>query len=112
MSPVELPEVPAADGVGRRGLSDIPATTLSVSRLTERRPDQGLHQPPRRQVVVVLRGALEVTTTAGDRYRFGPGDCLLADDRDTKGHITRDVGEELLMTMTIGIPADWEYQSP
>jgi hypothetical protein len=108
--PVELPEITSADGLGRRfGLAGIPTTTLSVGRLTEPKADQGLHTPPRRQVVVVLRGALEVTTTAGDRHRFGPGDCLLADDLGTKGHVTRDVGDEYLMTMTIGIPDDWKY---
>jgi hypothetical protein len=108
--PVELPEVPTDDGPGSRfGLSGIPTTTLSIGRLTGPKLDQGLHTPPRRQVVVVLRGALEVTTTAGDRHRFGRGDCLLADDLDSKGHITRDVGDEYLMTMTIGVPEDWKY---
>lgn len=111
LAPVGLPEVPARSGLGRRfGLYDIPTTTLDIGRLTDRKPDEGLHEPPRRQVVVILRGALEVTTTAGDRHRFGPGDCLLADDLGSNGHITTDVGEEFLMTMTIGIPTDWKCE--
>jgi hypothetical protein len=109
LAPIDLPPV---DGemaeVKRFGLGNIPTTTMTIGRLAERKFDQGWHTPPRRQIVVVLTGALEVTTTTGDRERLGPGDCLLADDLDSKGHITRDVGEELLSTITVGIPADWQ----
>jgi hypothetical protein len=109
LTPIDLPAIESPVGSTTRfGLGDIPTTTLTIGRLAERKFDQGWHTPPRRQIVVVLRGALEVTTTTGDCQRFGPGDCLLADDLDSKGHITRDVGDEQLATLTIGIPGDWE----
>jgi hypothetical protein len=99
---------PAGGEPNRVSLSGIPTTTMSMSKLLERRPYYDLHPAPRRQFVVVLQGAFEITTTAGDRQRFGPGDCLLADDVDSKGHTFEDVGEERLLTMTVGVTVDWE----
>jgi len=48
---------------------------------------------PRRQWVVVLRGAVEVEVTDGSRRSFGPGDLLHAEDTDGAGHVTRPVGD-------------------
>ena len=102
-------ELPPADESSPRALSirDIPATTCTVTELLERKPDNGLHVPPRRQLVVVLRGALEITTTSGECQRLEPGDCLLADDLDARGHATRQVGDGDLSTITVGIAPEW-----
>lgn len=108
---IDLPERRGTDDVGpprRLGIGDIPATTFDVSQLLEPKVDRGIHTPLRRQMVVVLRGVLEVITSTGDRRRFHAGDCLLADDLDSKGHTTRQVGIDPLSTMAIGIPNDWE----
>ena len=48
---------------------------------------------PRRQWVVVLRGAVEVEVTDGSLRTFGPGDLLRAEDTDGTGHITKPVGD-------------------
>jgi hypothetical protein len=48
---------------------------------------------PRRQWVVVLRGAVEVEVTDGSRRTFGPGDLLRAEDTDGSGHVTRPIGD-------------------
>lgn len=110
LKPIDLPAVEGQDGSTKRfGLGNIPTTTMTIGRLAERKFDQGWHTAPRRQIVVVLRGALEVTTTTGDCQRLGPGDCLLADDLDSQGHITRDVGEEYVATLTVGVPAEWHF---
>lgn len=53
--------------------------------------DQTWHPAPRRQIVVILSGALEVTTSDGASRRFAPGQCFLADDMGGKGHLTRAV---------------------
>jgi hypothetical protein len=109
LTSIDLPPASSGSGDNKRfGLGDIPTTTVTIGRLTERKFDQGWHTPPRRQIVVILRGALEVTTTSGDVKQFHAGDCLLADDLESKGHITRDVGEDYLATLTIGIPPDWD----
>jgi hypothetical protein len=109
LAPVELPEQRAADGsVASRTLRDIPITTLDMGQLFRRQPPVDLHPAPRRQFVVVLRGAFEVTTTGGECERFEAGDCLLADDVDGKGHLFADVGEEPLSTLRIGVSPDWK----
>ena len=91
-----------------RGLNDIPTTTMGFAQFIGRKPDVGVHNAPRRQFLVVLGGELEIITTLGQHERLKPGDVLLADDVGTKGHISRDVGEEPLMLMAIGIDGEWE----
>lgn len=51
------------------------------------------HPAPRRQWVVMLRGAVEVEVSDGTRRRFGPGDLLLAADTTGRGHVTFAVGD-------------------
>ncbi len=53
--------------------------------------DQTWHPAPRRQIVIILTGTLEVTTSDHASRRFGPGQCFLADDMGGKGHLTRAV---------------------
>jgi hypothetical protein len=91
-----------------RGLTDIPATTIGFGEFVERKPDAGVHQAPRRQFLVVLQGTLELVTTLDQRELLQPGDVLLADDDGTKGHISRDVGDEPLALLAIGIADGWE----
>lgn len=90
-----------------RGLSDIPATTAGIGAFEDRKPDSGMHDAPRRQFVIVLAGELEIVTTLGQQERLLPGDVLLADDVGSKGHLSRDVGDEPLSLMTVGIANDW-----
>ena len=104
---IDLPVMETYAGVVA-GLSEIPATTMGMGRFLERKPDVGVHNAPRRQFLVVLQGALELVTTLDQREQLRPGDVLLADDVGTKGHISRDVGDEPLMLMAIGIDPDWE----
>jgi len=105
---VDLPATEGGGLPGRLALRDIPVTTMNVTELEGRMPDRDLHAPPRRQLVVVLRGEMEITTTAGDQRRLRAGDGLVADDLGSKGHVTRDVGDALLSTLAIGIDSRWE----
>lgn len=107
---IELPIMETYAGVVA-GLSEIPATTMGMGRFLERKPDVGVHNAPRRQFLVVLQGVLELVTTLDQREYLHPGDVLLADDVGTKGHISRDVGDEPLMLMAIGIDPAWELPS-
>jgi hypothetical protein len=91
-----------------RGWQDIPATTAGLGQFVGRKPDVGVHNAPRRQLLIVLEGELELVATGGDHERLRPGDVLLADDGGTKGHISRDVGAEPLMLMAVGIDSSWE----
>src|SRR5688572_16662545 len=47
------------------------------------------HVAPRRQLVLMLTGAVEIECGDGAVRRLGPGDVLLADDTEGRGHISR-----------------------
>lgn len=107
LTELELPVRETSAGmVG--GISDIPATTTGFGVFVERKPDVGVHQAPRRQFLVVLQGVLEIVTTLDRRERLHPGDVLLADDVGTSGHTSRDVGDQPLALMAIGIADGWQ----
>lgn len=52
------------------------------------------HPTPKRQTLVCLRGAIDVTASDGERRRIGPGDVWRMEDRTGKGHHTAVVGDE------------------
>jgi len=109
LAEIELPEFEVnSEGVEKlRGVLNIPAITVGIVQLTKLTPSQDLHPAPERRLLVFLRGQTEITTTSGDRKVLRAGDCLLADDVDTKGHYTRDIGPEPRTMVTVGIPRDW-----
>lgn len=43
---------------------------------------------PNRQLVIVLKGVLEVQTMDGEKRRWGAGEMFMADDPRGKGHQT------------------------
>ena len=55
------------------------------------------HPTPQRQLFSILRGTVEVTVSDGERRRFGPGDLVLLDDTEGKGHSSHVVGREDLV---------------
>jgi hypothetical protein len=110
LATIELPVLDVhSEGVARlRGLVNIPAITVGVIELLELTPSQDLHPAPERRLLVFLRGETEIRTTSGDQLILRAGDCLLADDVDTKGHYTTDIGTEPRTMVSIGIPRDWQ----
>jgi hypothetical protein len=52
------------------------------------------HPAPRRQLMFVLAGELEVRASDGGVRRFRPGDVLLVEDTFGKGHVSTVVGNE------------------
>lgn len=107
LAPLELPVRETYAGTVA-GLSEIPATTTGMGRFIGRKPDVGLHPAPRRQFLVVLEGTLEIVTSGGEEQRLHPGDVLFADDVGSKGHHSRDVGDEPLMMMSVGVQDEWD----
>ena len=51
--------------------------------------DQGWHNAPTRQLVMVLSGTIEVETTQGDKRRWQQGGAFIADDVSGRGHLTK-----------------------
>jgi hypothetical protein len=59
------------------------------------------HPAPRRQFVVTLSGSWEIEASAGAVKTFKAGDVMLADDTTGEGHISRVVGDEPHIFMTV-----------
>ena len=59
------------------------------------------HTAPRRQYVITLSGHAEVELIDGKKIELGPGSIDLAEDLTGKGHITRTVGNEDRVTISI-----------
>jgi hypothetical protein len=102
-----LPTVETSVG-SVEAVGEIPTLTAGIAGFFDRKPDAGLHEAPRRQFILVLRGVLEIETSLGERHELNAGDVMLADDVGSKGHFSRDVGDRPLMMMTVGIEGSWE----
>jgi hypothetical protein len=86
--------------VGRTVAEGVPAMSVTglssaadVTYLRSARFDSDPHPAPAQQWVVMLRGVIEVTVSDGSRRRFGPGDLVLVEDTEGRGHITAGVGD-------------------
>lgn len=84
---LEIPEEETASG-WMTGWLD--AVGLAFRRTPPSQP-MDFHRAPRRQLMLVLYGALEVECGDGSVRRIGPGELLLADDLTGQGHISREV---------------------
>lgn len=59
------------------------------------------HPAPRRQFVVTLSGQWDIELGDGSSRRFRRGDVMLADDLTGQGHVSRVVGDEPHIFMTV-----------
>jgi mannose-6-phosphate isomerase-like protein (cupin superfamily) len=114
LTPIDLTLIDAnASGVGEgsanrvRVMPKFPAYDLGYAEMVDPLQDSGLHGAPRRQFLAILRGAYLITTTAGDEVRLVAGDCLITDDVNSKGHWSREVGDEPLTMVSVGVPDDF-----
>jgi len=62
-----------------------PAGGLQFVRLPGGWTGEAIH-PPKRQFLICLDGRLEVTSSHGEKRSFGPGECVLMEDVEGKGH--------------------------
>ncbi|MFC1922137.1 hypothetical protein ACFLY4_02520 [Chloroflexota bacterium] len=72
--------------------------------------DQGWHNAPRRQFVILLSGVVEVQTSDNQIRQWGAGDVVLADDVSGKGHQTRAIDGSVRMVY-VPISADFSLDS-
>jgi len=55
------------------------------------------HPAPRKQIMTLVKGELEVSVSDGEVRKFVPGGSVLVEDTTGKGHATRSVdGESIL----------------
>ena len=59
------------------------------------------HTGPRRQFVITLGGRGEIEVAGGKKVAVGPGQINLIEDTTGKGHITRNLGSEDRIAITI-----------
>jgi quercetin dioxygenase-like cupin family protein len=71
--------------------------------------EQDWHVAPNRQLVIVLRGVLEVQTTDSEKRRWSAGGMFLADDPRGKGHQTRVI-EGPAQLLFLRVPDDFRVQ--
>lgn len=110
LSEFELPEQRSEDGeVRMRGLLDVPTRKLGIHDVLAKAPPADFHSTSPRKLITVLRGTFEITASDSHSRRFGPGDVLLTDDLNSKGHAFEDVGDEPLLTVIAEIDSDWQY---
>ncbi len=105
---LDLPGEVSAES-GRTISAALAATGAAFGESPQQAP-RGLHNAPRRQVVAVLSGGLEIECGDGSRRRFGSGDAFLADDLSGEGHKTRSLGALRLLYVFVADdfdPAPW-----
>lgn len=107
----DLPSEQRGDNgqVRMRGLMDVPTGKLGIHDVLEKAPPADFHSTSPRKLIAVLRGTFEITASDGDRRRFGPGDVLLTDDLNSKGHAFEDVGTDNLLTVIAEIDDSFNY---
>lgn len=94
---IELPFEP----MGGTETTQLQAATGVVFRRAPAGHVQDWHPASRRQYVITLSGEGEIEIGDGTKRRFGPGDVMLADDTTGRGHITRVVGNQPRVYVTI-----------
>ena len=61
----------------------------------------GLHPAPKRQLMGVVKGMIEVTAGDGEKRSLWPGDFILVEDTSGEGHETRNLGRDpVVMSVT------------
>jgi quercetin dioxygenase-like cupin family protein len=59
------------------------------------------HPAPRHQLVITLQGEMEIGLEDGTTERFGPGDVLIAEDLQGKGHTLRVTGDQQRISVSV-----------
>ncbi len=92
------------DGVPPLLVSEpLPVTALIFVEQRPGDPDWEPHVAPRRQWVMCLRGRVAIAVSSGERREFGPGELVLLEDTEGKGHVSTPLTEEFAFVM-IPIP--------
>ena len=87
-SAIEVREVPMT---GARPMSATFQAGALFFRETPEGHVQDLHNAPRRQLIFLTSGLLELESSEGTRFVCRPGDLIFAEDTQGKGHITRSL---------------------
>jgi len=80
----------------------IPATGIIFREV---QPDYDLdwHPAPRRQYIINLDGAVEITASDGEKRVIGPGEVFLVEDTHGKGHLSKAVAGKMRHSIFVPI---------
>lgn len=87
-------DIPLTDAGSIGHLSELYPAIGIIFRETPPEYDYTWHTAPRRQFIIMLDGAVDVTIGDGTTRRFGTGDILLVEDTTGRGHISRAVDNQ------------------
>ena len=103
-SAIEIREVPMS---GPRPTSPAFQAGALFFRETPEGFVQDLHNAPRRQLIFLTSGLLELESSAGERFICRPGDLIFAEDTQGKGHITRSL-RDVRGFVHVAMPDDFD----
>src|SRR5712691_9573317 len=83
------------------GVSDMMKATGVQFSSRPPAPSDAWHTGPRRQYVITLSGRAEIEVAGGQKVAIGPGHINLIEDTTGKGHITRNLGPDNRVVITI-----------
>lgn len=104
-SAIELREVPMSGG--ERPVSPTFQAGAMFFRESAEGHVQSYHNAPRRQLIFLTSGILELESSEGKRYVCRPGDLIFAEDTAGKGHITRSL-RDTRGFVHVAVPADFD----
>lgn len=91
-----------AGNIGRLSAA-LPASSI-VFREVEPAYDYDFHTAPQRQYIVLLDGGIEIETSLGEKRQLSPGEVLLVEDVEGKGHRTRNLEAKKRKSIFITLP--------
>ena len=85
--------------------ADLPSTS-SVFLTAPPGWDKSFHPTPRKQLAVMLKGKATVSASDGSTIEVSPGDVVLLNDQDSKGHLTQIQGIQDATFLLIGLNSE------
>ena len=107
-SAIEIREVPMQGA--ERPTSETYACSEIFFRETREGHVQDLHKAPRRQLIFLTSGILELESSEGRRFILRPGDLIFAEDMKGKGHITRSL-RDVRGFVHVTMPGDFDVSA-
>ena len=107
-SAIEVRQVPM--GEAERPMSATFPCSSIFFRETPEGHVQHFHTAPRRQLIFLASGILELESSEGRRFILRPGDLIFAEDATGKGHITRSL-RDMRGFVHVVVPADFDVSA-
>jgi hypothetical protein len=104
-SAIEIREVPMSKA--ERPMSETFKCDSIFFRETPEGHVEDLHRAPRRQLIFITSGILELEASDGKRTICRPGDLVFAEDMQGQGHITRSLRDTRGFVHVI-VPRDFD----